>query len=169
MNTIYHIHFVVNTIMKSLWPFPKEADLLLKLDYYKRGPSRATRPAAERSFPRPRPRWHFGPIPDPNRVGIYGQRETMVSSSKQNIKSQGFLSAVFCHLLDKGFTLARCQKERAKSGNGKTALIKNLNCSVFYKFLAGSRMEDISVLWHRGRRLWPWLLVEIVEEENMNC
>lgn len=54
MNTIYHIHFVVNTIMKSLWPFPKEADLLLKLDYYKRGPSRTTRLAAERSFPRPR-------------------------------------------------------------------------------------------------------------------
>lgn len=37
MNTIYHIHFVVNMIMKSLWPFPKEADLLLKLNYYKQG------------------------------------------------------------------------------------------------------------------------------------
>lgn len=43
MNTIYHIHFVVNTIMKSLWPFPKEADLLLKLDYYKQGPYQAPR------------------------------------------------------------------------------------------------------------------------------
>lgn len=42
MNTIYHIHFVVNTIMKSLWPFPKEADLLLKLDYYKQGLYQAT-------------------------------------------------------------------------------------------------------------------------------
>lgn len=42
MNTIYHIHFVVNTIMKSLWPFPKEADLLLKLNYYKQGSYQAT-------------------------------------------------------------------------------------------------------------------------------
>lgn len=32
MNTIYHIHFLVNTIMKSLWPFSKEPDLLEKLN-----------------------------------------------------------------------------------------------------------------------------------------
>lgn len=58
--------------------------------------------------------------PDPNNINIHGQTvETMVSSSKQNIKSQGFPFAIFCHLLDKSFTFDRCQKGGAKSGTGK--------------------------------------------------
>lgn len=112
MNTIYHIHFVVNTIMKSLWPFPKEADLLLKLNYYKQiryqaNPFGSSNTAFCITDTSPS-------TTDPNNINIYDHmEETIVSSSKQNIKSQGLPFAIVCHLLDKSFISARCQRDEA--------------------------------------------------------